>query len=208
MPANLGFTTRKNTPANAPPPSNRNRRTPAMIQGSFDFFFGAAVATAGAACGAGKGVDGVGGVGGVTGGVVTPGLGNAMVCSCEYAGGAGGGGCGVAGAALPNPAVFGGGPVGAVFLGRATVDANDESAIVAFGSGKSRLVAFSVIAAKSADVALIVAFGSKAGGAGGGGAINNPPSKVQNFCPSSGKVRLHFGQLFILTTSWKIQYDS
>jgi hypothetical protein len=101
--------------------------------------------------------------------------------------------------------VFGGGPVGAVFLGRATVEANDDSATVAFGSGKSRLVAFSDIAVKSADVALIVAFGSNAGG---GGAINSPPSKVQNFCPSSGKVRLHFGQLFILTTSWKIQYDS
>jgi len=62
MPDNLGFTTKKNTPARAPPPSNRTRRTPTMIQGSFDLFFGAAAATAGAAvCGAGKGVDGVGG---------------------------------------------------------------------------------------------------------------------------------------------------
>src|SRR6185503_14281255 len=92
-----------------------------------------------------------------------------------------------------NPAVVGG-PVGAVFLGSATVEAKDDSAIVALGSGKSRLVAFSAIALKSAEVARIVAFGSN-----GCGAINRPPSNVQNFCPSSGKVRLHLGQLFIQT---------
>src|SRR5437867_8312268 len=91
----------------------------------------------------------------------------------------------------PKPDVIGG-PVGAVFLGRATVEAYDDSAIVAFGSGKSRLVAFSDRTLMSADVARIVAFGSNVWGA-----IKRPPSKVQNFCPSSGKVRLHFGQLFI-----------
>ena len=68
-------------------------------------------------------------------------------------------------------------PVGAVFLGSATVEAEeDESTIVAFGSGSSLLVAFSAITFKSAEVERIVAFGSNVCGA-----INNPPSKVQNF---------------------------
>src|ERR1700741_1228436 len=66
--------------------------------------------------------------------------------------------------------------------------------IVAFGSGKSRLVGLSEEAFKSIDVARIVAFGSNVCGA-----INSPPSNVQNFCPSSGNVRLHLGQLFIHT---------
>ena len=39
--SNRGFTTRKNAAATAPPPSNRNARMPAMIHGSFDFFFAA-----------------------------------------------------------------------------------------------------------------------------------------------------------------------
>ena len=95
-----------------------------------------------------------------------------------------------------------GAPVGAVFLGNATVDAYDESAIVALGSGKSLLVAFSEGGFNSAEVARIVAFGSNVCGA-----INNPPSNVQNFCPSSGKVRLHFGQLFIQKTSQEFNYE-
>src|SRR6185369_956393 len=67
--------------------------------------------------------------------------------------------------------------------------------IVAFGSGRSRLVGLSEAAAfKSIDVARIVAFGSNVCGA-----INRPPSNVQNFWPSSGNVRLHLGQLFIHT---------
>jgi len=49
--------------------------------------------------------------------------------------------------------------------------------MVAFGSGRSRLVGRSaVVAFKSIDVARIVAFGSKVCGA-----INKPPSNVQNF---------------------------
>src|SRR5215217_9540885 len=66
--------------------------------------------------------------------------------------------------------------------------------IVAFGSGRSRLVGSSDEAFKSIDVARIVAFGSKVCGA-----ISRPPSNVQNFWPSSGNVRLHLGQLFIHT---------
>ena len=65
---------------------------------------------------------------------------------------------------------------------------------VAFGSGKSRLVGLSDEAFRSMDVARIVAFGSNVCGA-----INKPPSNVQNFWPSSGYVRLHLGQLFIHT---------
>jgi D-arabinose 5-phosphate isomerase GutQ len=49
--------------------------------------------------------------------------------------------------------------------------------IVAFGSGRSRLVGRSDAAAfKSIDVARIVAFGSNVCGA-----ISKPPSNVQNF---------------------------
>jgi len=48
--------------------------------------------------------------------------------------------------------------------------------MVAFGSGKSRLVGRSAVAFRSIDVARIVAFGSKVCGA-----INKPPSNVQNF---------------------------
>ena len=84
-----------------------------------------------------------------------------------------------------------GAPVGPVFRGRAIVA--ELSITVAFKSGgRSLLVGLSEGAFRSMDVARIVAFGSKVCGA-----INNPPSNVQNFCPSSGNVRLHFGQLFI-----------
>src|ERR1041384_8875062 len=66
--------------------------------------------------------------------------------------------------------------------------------IVAFGSGRSRLVGLSAAAFKSIAVARIVACGSNVCGA-----IKRPPSNVQNFWPSSGNVRLHLGQLFIHT---------
>jgi len=48
--------------------------------------------------------------------------------------------------------------------------------IVAFGSGRSRLVGLSAVAFKSIDVARSVAFGSNVCGA-----ISKPPSNVQNF---------------------------
>jgi hypothetical protein len=48
--------------------------------------------------------------------------------------------------------------------------------MVAFGSGRSRLVGLSEAAFRSMDVARSVAFGSKVCGA-----INKPPSNVQNF---------------------------
>jgi hypothetical protein len=65
-------------------------------------------------------------------------------------------------------------PVRPVLRGSATVA--EVSMIVAFGSGKSLLVGLSDEAFRSMDVARIVAFGSK-----GWGAINRPPSNVQNF---------------------------
>ena len=77
-------------------------------------------------------------------------------------------------------AVFGlvpvGPVVGPVLRGSATVA--ELSIIVAYGSGKSRLVGRSAAdgAFKSIDVARIVAFGSKVCGA-----ISKPPSNVQNF---------------------------
>jgi hypothetical protein len=94
-------------------------------------------------------------------------------------------------------AVLGAPFVGPVGRGSATVSAY-VSITVALGSGNSRLVVFSSTggAMRSEEVARIVALGSNAGCF----AINNPPSNVQNFCPSSGKVRLHFGQLFIRGT--------
>jgi hypothetical protein len=69
--------------------------------------------------------------------------------------------------------------------------------IVSAISGSLRLVAawlekVSVGNPRSAEVARIVAFGSKVGSA-----INKPPSTVQNFWLSSGKERLHLGQRFI-----------
>lgn len=67
-----------------------------------------------------------------------------------------------------------GGPVGPVFRGNAIVA--ELSIIVAFKSGRSLLVGLSEGAFRSMDVARIVAFGSKVCGA-----INNPPSNVQNF---------------------------
>ena len=115
---------------------------------------------------------GGGGGGGATGG---------------FAGGCGGG---------ARSAVFFGADVGPVVCRGRAIVAGYDSMIVAFGSVSSRLVDFSEAGVRSADVARIVALGSNVCGA-----ISKPPSKVQNFCPSSGNVRLHFGQLFIHETS-------
>ena len=96
--SNLGLTTKKKRAAKAPAPSKRNTSTPAMINGSFDFFFatagngadGATAACAGAAIspvvargGSAAGVGGAGG--GVTGGGGGGG-------GATYCGGAAGGG--------------------------------------------------------------------------------------------------------------------
>lgn len=94
-------------------------------------------------------------------------------------------------------------PVGAVFLGSTAVGADDEVAIVAPKSGcVGGLSAAGCVAGGAAGGAALggfkgaeernVAFGSK-----GWSATNKPPSMVQNFWLSSGKVRLHFGQRFI-----------
>ena len=142
--SNRGLITKKNAAARAPPLSNRNTSTPAMIQGNFDFFFAATGAAgngadAAAACGGneadvtgggngadvccgagvcgGKGCETCGGGGGAAsaGGAATGGGGG---------GGAGAGGAGAGGAGGEMSAVFGapvGFPVGPVFRGRATV---------------------------------------------------------------------------------------
>ena len=63
-----GLTIMKKIAAKAPPPISRNRMTPRIINGAFDFFFAGAVA-AGAAAGAAGTVAG-GGTGAAGGGVV------------------------------------------------------------------------------------------------------------------------------------------
>src|SRR5688572_17858742 len=88
-----------------------------------------------------------------------------------------------------------GGGGGGVEAGPVGAGAGDKIVSAIFGS--FRLVAawlesVSVGRPRSADVALIVALGSKAGSA-----ISRPPSTVQNFWLSSGKERLHLGQRFI-----------
>ena len=78
-----GFTKAKNTPANAPPLSKRNSRTPAMIHGTFDFFF--------ATGGGGNGAEGAAGNGAevaATGGATT----SPVVRVGSTTGGGGGGG--------------------------------------------------------------------------------------------------------------------
>jgi len=144
--------------------------------------------------------------GAVGGGVWTTGLsaicgggGGGTVVAIVAASGVGGGGAaggfaGGCGGAMS--AVFWGVEVGPVVCRGNAMVAGYDSMIVAFGSVSSRLVDFSEAGVRSADVARIVAFGSNVCGA-----ISKPPSKVQNFCPSSGNVRLHFGQLFIHETS-------
>ena len=149
-----------------------------MIHGSFDFF---------CATGGGKGAEGAGvataDTGGGCGATTSPVV---RACGCSAGGGAGGGGGGGVteggggggGAGCEISAVFGLDPVGPVvgpvLRGSATVC--ELSTIVAYGSGRSRLVGLSAGAFKSIDVARIVAFGSKVCGA-----ISKPPSNVQNF---------------------------
>ena len=121
-----------------------------------------------------------------------------MVAIVAASGGGGGGAAGgVAGGwGGAMSAVFFGLEVGPVVCRGKAIVAGYDSIIVAFGSVSSRLVDFSDAGVKSAEVARIVAFGSNVCGA-----MSRPPSKVQNFCPSSGNVRLHLGQLFIHETS-------
>jgi len=126
--SNRGLTTKKNTPASAPPPRSKNTRMPAMIHGSFDFFF---------ATGGGNGAEGAGnGADGTTGGacgaagvrispVVTRGGGGAEAVTGGGDGDTGGGAGGVAGGVgLAMSAVFAppaGAVVGPVLRGSATV---------------------------------------------------------------------------------------
>src|SRR6185436_1572525 len=104
--SNRGLTMKKNAPASTPPPISRNKRTPAMIQGIFDFFF---------ATGGGNGAEGAAAAGGTTT--------SAVLCfGCSTTGGGGdGGGGGVGGvtggfAISEVPEL-----VGPVFRGSATV---------------------------------------------------------------------------------------
>ena len=92
--------------------------------------------------------------------------------------------------------------MGPVFLGSTAVGADDEVAIVAPKSGGAAPAGLSAAGGGVAGGGALggfngaeernVAFGSK-----GWSATNKPPSMVQNFWLSSGKVRLHFGQRFI-----------
>jgi hypothetical protein len=160
------------------------------MRGSFDFFLGAATAVAGngALCT-------WGGVLAIAGGALCTGGGGTLCAgggfrgkatvSVNCCGGATGGGLGRENG--------GGGcvgtfdevdePVGPVSLGNTTVGADDEEAIVSPKSGVSL----------GAGVLAIVAFGSNNVSV----ARRRPPSTVQNFWLSSGKVRLHFGQRFM-----------
>ena len=69
-----GFTTKKNTAAKAPPLNSRKTRTPAMINGIFDFF---------CATGGGNGAEGAGCVAGTS---------TVDAACCDASGGGGGGG--------------------------------------------------------------------------------------------------------------------
>src|SRR6185369_7145096 len=106
-----GFTTTKNKPARAPPPSSRNSSTPAMIQGTFDFFFATGCGgngVDGAACGNGADSDGVA----TTGGATTSPVVRCGGCSTGGGGGATGGGGGGTGREMSD--VFGADPAGPV----------------------------------------------------------------------------------------------
>ena len=154
---------------------------------------GAAVTGGGGAAvtgGGGAAVTGGGGAavtgGGVTGAVLTGGVGvTGGGVGCVGVGGGGGTALSLVGASNP--------VVGEVFRPPAIVAAG-ESMIVAYSSVKSRLVSSCADEGGiSSGVERTVACGSN-----GCELMSNPPSKVQNFCVSSGKVRLHFGQLFIV----------
>src|ERR1700752_58119 len=175
----------KNRAASTPPPRSNVKRMPPIMKPVLDFFWGGAgrAADGPVVCVAGAGATATGGGGGGTGG------GGATETS---GGGGGGGGAGGGGGGFGLMSAVFGVPVGPAFVGKALVAPGYSSTIVAFGSGSSRLVDFSDAAFRSIAVARIVALGSKVCGA-----INRPPSNVQNFCPSSGNVRLHFGQLFM-----------
>src|SRR5205085_7548750 len=119
--SNRGLTTKKNTPASAPPPRSKNTRMPAMIHGSFDFFF---------ATGGGNGAEGAGnGADGTTGGAC--GAAGVLISPVVTRGGgaaegvtAGGGGGVAGGVGLPMSDGFAppaGAVVGPVLRGSATV---------------------------------------------------------------------------------------
>ena len=116
-----GFTKTKNTPASAPPLSKRNSRTPAMIHGTFDFFF--------ASAGGGNGADDVDGASagnGADGEVTTIGVGGLAATSpvVRSAGcsGTGGGGGGITGGG-------GGGGVGGGVAGREISDVAGDATV-------------------------------------------------------------------------------
>ena len=124
--SSFGLTTKKNTAAKAPPLNNRKTRTPAMISGTFDFFF---------ATGGGNGVEGADGVedaethgSGCAAGtstVVGAGGGGGGGGAAVTGGGGGGGGVGGAAGGFAMSEVFGldsvGPVVGPVWRGSATV---------------------------------------------------------------------------------------
>src|SRR5205085_2558225 len=98
--SNRGLTTKKNTPASAPPPRSKSTRIPAIIQGSFDFFF--ATGGGNGVEGAGNGADGTaGGACGAAGVLISPVVTRGGGATEPVAGGGGGGvtggGGGVAG---------------------------------------------------------------------------------------------------------------
>ena len=79
-----GFTTRKKSPAKAPPLNKRKTRIPPMISGSFDFFF---------ATGGGNGAEGAW----TAAAVCIAGTSTVVGATCSAGGGGGGGGVTVVG---------------------------------------------------------------------------------------------------------------
>src|SRR6266545_2077341 len=176
--SSLGLITRKNAATTTPMPNtNSIANTPRMI-GSFDFFSAGAPARTGggALCGGGSGT--LGGFGCALGAG-----GNEALC--------GGGGWTLGGEGKLGAV---GEPVGPVCLGNTTVGA--DAAMVSSKSGSGWLTGFSPgrsMGIERLAEPCIVALGSKDLSA----CTNKPPSIVQNFWLSSGKLRLHLGQRFM-----------
>src|SRR6266498_3829676 len=168
--SSLGLITMKNAATTPPRPSTKSiANTPRMI-GSFDFFFGGAPARGGdgALCGCGCALG---------------------ACESDAL-------CGCGGGTLGGGGKLGavGEPVGPVCLGNTTVGA--DAAMVSSKSGNEWLTGFSPgrsIGIERLAEPCIVALGSK----GLSARTNKPPSIVQNFWLSSGKLRLHLGQRFM-----------
>src|SRR6266511_922868 len=177
--SSLGLITRKNAATTPPTPSTKSIANTPRMMGSFDFFFGGAPARAGdvALCGCGCTLWGCG-CGSALGA-----LENDALCGC---------GCWSLGGVGKLGAV--GEPVGPVCLGNTTVGA--DAAMVSSKSGNGWLTGFSPgrsIGIERLAEPCIVALGSK----GLSACTNKPPSIVQNFWLSSGKLRLHLGQRFM-----------